>query len=97
MAIIEVKDNQSLADVAVQYLGDSAAVSDIARLNNISVSDTLMPGQILQLPDAVRNKKVVNYYAKRGLVPASGITNNDVSLAQGGIGYMAVQIDFIVS
>jgi LysM repeat protein len=97
MAAIEVKDNQSLADIAVQYLGDSSAAKDIAQLNGISISTTLVKGQVLQLPDTINNKKIANYYAKRGLVPASVATERDAAVVQGGIDYMSIGVDFIVS
>jgi hypothetical protein len=47
-----VKNNQSLVDLAIEYLGDASAAPDIALLNGISLTDVLEPGTSLLLPEA---------------------------------------------
>ncbi|WP_448529203.1 hypothetical protein [Raineya sp.] len=67
-----VQYQQSLLDVALQECGDVSAVVDIARLNNISVTEDLEAGQVLFLPEAVK-PEVVRYYKQRGIVLATDI------------------------
>ncbi|MDU1893041.1 MAG: hypothetical protein E6767_20385 [Dysgonomonas sp.] len=84
-------ESQSLFDIAVQSCGAVEAVLDLAVANNISITDALHPGQLIDNTD-IKDNRVFDYYRTKGLTPASG----DVEV-RGGIGYMAVGIDFIVS
>jgi len=92
---MKVCKGQSLFDVACICLGAAEAAIQIALLNGISVTDDLVVGQELKLPDVV-NRDIVSYYANNGLNPATGITDTEVERL-GGLGYMALGIDFIVS
>lgn len=92
---MRVSDGQSLFDIACIYLGAAEAAIQIALLNDISITDDLAVGQELKLPDVV-NRDIVNYYANNGINPATGITDTEVERL-GGLGYMALGIDFIVS
>jgi len=92
---VRVLDNQSQFDIAIQCLGSAEAAIQLAFLNDVSVTDDLKAGRELELTDVV-NKQIANYYTTKGLHPATGITDDEVA-AFGGIGYMAIGIDFIVS
>lgn len=65
--------NQSLLDIALQYLGDAGRAFEIAELNNIQVSADLSQISELILPDVVAKKKkaTVNSYKDKRIIPAS--------------------------
>jgi len=67
---IIVQNRQTLWDIALQHCGSANAAFGIARLNNIALSDKPAPGTVLTVPQ-VADKKVVNYYADNGIVPAT--------------------------
>lgn len=89
-----VLDGQSLIDVAIQCCGSAEAAYDIALLNNISITEDLTAGLELTIPAAV-NSSVVSYYTQKGIKPATALTDTDTVF--GGIDYMGIEIDFIVS
>ena len=90
-----VLQGQSLFDIACQNLGLAEEAISIALLNGISVTDDLPVGRNFELP-SITNKAIATYYANKGLMPATGITNTEVSTL-GGLGFMALGIDFIIS
>lgn len=64
--MILVSSGQSLFDVAIQELGDVAAVFELADANNLAITDPLPAGLQLLVPDSVLGRpKVVNYFAGR--------------------------------
>jgi len=67
---MKVSINQSVFDIAIQKCGSIEAAFEIAQRNFICITDTLIPGQRLWLPDP-KNKSISNYYAVGNLVPAS--------------------------
>jgi len=85
-----VLPGQTLADIAVQYLGSEEAVFELASLNNLNVTTILTPGQILKLPSALA-PKVSKFMAAGGYKPASGVDDE-----LGGISVWAINVDFIV-
>lgn len=88
---------QTLLDVAVVTAGSVEAVVALAVANGMSVTDTLENGQELELVEPVR-RDVVRRFAVSGMEPATEISPEEASaLLPGGIGYMAVQVDFVVS
>ncbi len=69
MSKATVQPGQTLADIAVQYLGSEEAVFALASLNSLGVTDELTAGQNLELP-AVVNKRVRRVYELGGYEPA---------------------------
>lgn len=67
---VEIKDNQSLLDIAIQYCGSAEAAYQFAVLNGLSVTDDLQKGNVLAAP-AVVNVDIARYYANRALTPAT--------------------------
>lgn len=95
---ITVSENQSVFDIAVRYCGSDEAAYAIAILNNISVTETLVPGQKLEMPVAI-DADIVDYFEERGINPATTVTdaeslNNEILE---GIDYWAIGVDFVVS
>lgn len=94
MAKTKILSRQSLLDVAMQCLGSADAALTLAERNGLSVSDEVEAGTELDLPD-VADREMATYYAVNGHIPATGIA--DESVMRGGINYMGIEIDFIVS
>lgn len=90
---IKTKSGQTLADIAVEYYGDLSEIDKLASDNNLSMSAEIEAGTDL-IVDLQENNDVVDYYADNDVHPAS---KEDTTLSQGGIGYMAIGFDFLVS
>ena len=99
--MITVLNNQSLLDIAVQYTGTIENAFKIAVANGLSLTDELEPGEQLIIPaDEEMNNDVVSYFSAKGIQPATGLTENDLLIAQTvqrGIGYMQIGKTFKVS
>lgn len=93
MRQIIIKDRQTITDVALQYTGDPAAASVIAKMNGYSVSAGVEPGTALLIPGTI-NGKIVDFFSRAKVYPAMKIDNSG---KPGGIGYMQIGIDFIIS
>ena len=91
-----VQEGQSLFDIAIQTCGAVSAVAIIAGLNGLSVTDEIVPGTIVNLPEIV-DSPVSEFYRLNRLVPATGATGEDLaSLRPDGIGHWGVFVDFVV-
>jgi hypothetical protein len=66
---VTVKNNQSIVDIAIEYLGSANYAVDICALNGISMTDYLEPGMNLILPEV----------KKTGNTPAPAV-QSDVDL-----------------
>ena len=88
---IIVSKKQTLIDIAMQEYGDATQIFTIALLNGISVTDNLSDDQQLIVDDVTVNE-VIDGLSSRNIQPASNAGN-----MLGGIGYMGIGIDFIVS
>jgi hypothetical protein len=88
-------ENQTMLDIALQYCGDADGALETAIANGLSLTDSLSPGQTLTLPEIPANRAVASYYGVNGIKPATGTTQDDTP--PGGISFMGIQIDFIVS
>jgi hypothetical protein len=97
---ITVLNNQSILDISIQHTGTVENSFSIAVANGFSVSDLLISGTTLILPDGLqKNNDVLNYYTAKQIQPASGITteqNNQIPILK-GIGYMQINNSFKVS
>lgn len=89
---VQVKDNQSLFDIALQVSGNFVSAFDIAQINDLSLTDRLSDGMILTVSD-VQDKTVVVEYNRYGICPATEIeTDPDMKY----IGNMIIGVDFMV-
>lgn len=94
-----------MLDIGLIYGGEAEAAMTIAIMNGLSLTDTLTEGQILKVPDtpdpetAGHNALViVERYALEQIDPATEISDDErVACPYGGIGFMGIEIDFIVS
>ncbi len=98
--MVTVLHNQSLFDISIRYTGTIENAFKIAVANGLSLTDELQPGAQLIIPEVEMNNDVVNYFAGKGIQPATGLTENDLLIAQTvqrGIGYMQIGKTFKVS
>lgn len=94
---IKVKDRQSLLDMAVQTAGSMEAAFGLSAANDVSLTDTLTDGQVLETV-AAENADTVRRYSVQGIQPATALSAEEMAaLAQEGINFMGIEIDFIVS
>lgn len=91
---MKVLAGQNIFDVAVQHAGSVEAAFDLAITNDISLSDALTVGEELLGAGKVR-ADIVDYYARRVFNPATDETL--IGEIEGGIEFMGIEIDFIVS
>lgn len=98
---IIVQDRQCLADIALQACGSLEAFFAIAEKNGLSITDDLQAGQVLEYEMAdVQSKQVVATYKTDNIIPATAVSNaeiNDLLAIGEGIGFWAIEYDFIVS
>lgn len=78
---IAVKDRQSLADIAVEYLGGVEGIFALAERNGISITARLEDGQTLdwELADTV-DAQVQKTYAAQGIEPATDISAKETNV-----------------
>lgn len=96
-----VLHNQTLFDFTIQHTGNVRNIFLIAKTNNLAISDELIPGSDLIIPDEIEsNDDVLRHYENKVIQPATAITNilNDTEEPQlEGIGYWIIGDDNIVS
>ncbi|HCY81549.1 MAG TPA: hypothetical protein DHV22_08095 [Xanthomarina gelatinilytica] len=91
--------SQSLFDIANQVHGNVDQAFAFALANNISVTDEIPAGTVLKVPTDVelQNKDISNYFKNKHLATHVVLpTHGELSPVNEGIGYMAIEIDFIV-
>lgn len=94
---VKVKDRQSLLDMAVQTSGSVEAAFDLAAANGVCLTDILADGQVLDTV-ATKHADTVRRYSVQGIQPATALSEEEMAaLAQEGINFMGIEIDFIVS
>ena len=93
------KVRQSLLDIALQETGNADKALQIAIANNMSATNKLAAGDVLNIPDSIeKNMDVLEVYREKCVSPATAPTTQQEALnPSGGIGYMSIEIDFIVS
>ena len=88
---------QTLLDLALQTSGTAETALELALMNSLSLSDELESGDEITLPDLPKNRQMVKYYNVNGILPATGLKPEFSGIVNGGINYMGIEIDFIVS
>ena len=64
--------NQTIEDLAITQCGSAEAAFDIALLNGVSISDTLLAGTLLKNPNQVA-PTIVDYFINKKMQPATDI------------------------
>ena len=91
---ITSRQGQWLGDIAVREAGNIESVVEMAINNDISIIDKMAPGSFIRRPTP-SNRRVMNYYNIKNIYPATSTEPDGRSFS--GIGYMSVDINFIVS
>lgn len=94
-----IHNRQSLLDMAVQECGSFEAAFALSERNDIALTDDLAVGRELKIaPEDIDRKRIVIALAAQNVKPATAISAEDAALVPwGGIGFMGIEIDFIVS
>lgn len=93
------KNRQNLIDVALEHCGTFEAALQLALLNGIDLTADLNQDTTLEFPAADKPRIVANFLSLRH-APATGITNAEIAeMTEGGegIGFWAIEVDFVVS
>lgn len=94
-----VLNRQSLLDVSVQRLGSVESVFNLCERNDKSITDDLVAGESLEMPEA-GDKRTADLYESNGYQPATGITTEEMNTITGdgeGIEFWFVEYDFFAS
>lgn len=93
--MITVIENQSLLDISIQENGSILSVFDLAVINQISITDELVPGQkIKPMKSITDNDEISNYFKNRNQMIA---TNNIPVVNAAGIGKMSIGLNFTIA
>ena len=94
--VLKVISGQTLFDLALQSSGSIEAAFEMAFMNELNMTDEIVPGLNLKTP-AVLNKAISDYYKNREIKPATGMSGTSPDGGIGGIEYWAIETEFIVS
>jgi hypothetical protein len=93
MTTIRPYRDQSLFDVALVQFGNIEQAFELALENDISLTGDIT-GLELNTVLVANKPAIVNYYRNNNITPATALKADELL---GGIGYMGIEIDFIVS
>lgn len=90
-------ERQSVLDIAIQTSGGVEAAFELSVKNDIAISAEIARDAELDTV-AVVDKTVLSRYEARQLRPATELSPEDLeAVPYGGIGFMGIEIDFVVS
>lgn len=90
-------ERQSLLDIAIQTSGSLEAAFALSVKNDLGLSEILATDRALETV-AVTDQLVFSRYKVKRLQPATAISPEDQkAIPYGGIGFMGIEVDFIVS
>lgn len=93
----EIIFGQTLLDIAAQELGDTTRAFEIATLNNMSITDDLIAGQVLFIPDADSKKAgIIRLFADKANAPASADIAGAMKSKNEGVEFWKIENDFII-
>ena len=78
MKEMQIFNKQSLFDLSIQNYGTIEAIIDLALENNLSVTDELQTGDLVNVPQlGTARLSIVSYYKRNQIKPATGFTAVD--------------------
>lgn len=89
----EIRPGQSLLDIVLRECGSIDPAFEVAEQNGMTLTDELTPGLRLEI-EGDAHHHIVKEYRENGVFPATAL---EKGLLLEGIGYMGIEIDFIVS
>lgn len=66
-----VQAGQTLLDIAIQEYGTIEAAFMLAKANDLSITDTLQAGQVIEIPEMVYNSVLAEYCQRNSVCPAT--------------------------
>lgn len=87
------KQGQWIGDITVRETGSFETIIEMGLVNNMSITDFLEAGTMVEITEPI-DKRIMSYYDINAIYPATTIQERETL---GGIGYMGIAIDFIVS
>lgn len=76
-----ILQNQSLLDISIQEYGNLEGLFDLSTANNISITDALEAGNILNVPSIESiTPDIQGYYKNKQLTPATALDAIDYML-----------------
>lgn len=97
MANKRILENQSVLDTVTQFLGTLEASFDLLKANGLSLTDDLKANTFIQVPESVDKIVLISdYFAEKRVDLATGFPLADNG-QETGIGFMVVELDFIVT
>lgn len=94
---ITVLHKQSILDISIKYTGSVLNAFEIAVANGRSVSDELMPGESLEIPNtSIKDDDILMFYKAKKVNPATAELNLSTVEERKGIGAMKVGFNFKV-
>lgn len=96
---ITVLHNQSLLDIAIMYTGSVLSAFDISVANNMALTDDLVLGTVLIIPESLdKDMDVYNYLRSKQAQPATAITIRPGTEPElEGVGYWAIEKNFKIN
>ncbi|MCO5230135.1 MAG: hypothetical protein M9958_03165 [Chitinophagales bacterium] len=94
-----VLQGQSIFDVCLQNCGTIEGVFELANQNNLSITENLITGTILQTNGVLTDDDILDYYKVKNIQPATGLTieiSEDITNCE-GIGCWIIEDNFKVS
>lgn len=88
---MKIKIGQNILDVAAQETGIASNAYDIAKANNLVLTDEIDTDIEIAVPTLTNNKKVRDVFQRKNIKPSS--SDNEVL---DGIDFMTIQLDFII-
>lgn len=94
MDTIAVSPEQNIFDIAIQEYGGIEGIKNIRELNGFSFTQDINPGNKIKVSGNPVNKNVQQFLK---LYPKIASGNNYSDNILEGIGYWAIEVDFVVS
>ena len=95
MIQVIVDQGQWLRDAAIQYAGTVTEIFAIALANGLSITDTIEPGSVIDIPNVV-DAALVKFLSDNNYVPSTTLSPEDEQANLDGISYMKITQTFIV-
>ena len=70
---VKVRPKQSLLDIAIQERGTIESVLELAVLNDISITDALVPGNEINTNVEAYDIEIASFYRIKNLKPATAL------------------------
>lgn len=94
---ISVRDGQNLWDICLQYTGTIDGTFQLALANGLNLTDSLQADQQLEVPDGLqRDSDILTYFQDNDIVPATGLTQEQIAYSDPQIGNMIIGQTFKV-